>query len=380
MTKPEAMPDNRSRRVFGSNLQRAHHAARFLKAPLAMCLLVFVTVTGMQAAGASHSKTSKSTATAIDVRIVAQQGLAIALASNVLQSQVTVLTDATEGGSGCIPMTAGIGSSKTLRRVASGDVTTSMITIYYDGTCTHPYIEANARMVSTGETDAITESAAYLGTSGAALGTLRVTEDAVISGSKLSVHGTGTFAPHDGAPTVNLGLSCAIPSGSDVPPPFVCEGGIAQTFPKLGVSLGSVTPITLTLKAGGTNQYVVNFASSRSIMERDAPGALSIGTTANSELQVTGGGTAFTSDTTTGTAGRFALFPPTPTGWTITDRATKVIFAISVLNNSSRQLRGIVTTSSGKNLAKLNVDRSGTGSITYLHGATDAITNWLLSG
>jgi hypothetical protein len=277
-------------------------------------------------------------------------------------------------------MSAGVGSSKVLRKVASGDVTSSHITIYYDGGCTRPYIEASAHMVSSKSSYAITESATYLGTGGATLGAMQVIEEALETGSKLSVHGIGTFTPHNGAPIVHLGLSCAIPDGSSVPPPFVCEGGIAQKFPRLGVSLGSVTPITLTLKAASANQYVVNFASSHSTMERDASGALSIETTANSLLTVTGGGTAFTSDATKGTAGRFALFPPTPTGWTITDAATKDTFAISVTNNATRQLRGSVTTASGKTLATLSVDRSGTGVITYGHGTTHPVTNWLLSG
>jgi hypothetical protein len=347
--------------------------------PMATCLMFLMAISGGQFASASHKNTDKGETTAIDIRIVAQQGLAIALASNVLQSQVTVLEDSTEGGSGCVPMSAGTGSSKVLRRVVSGDVTGSTITIYYDAACTHPYIEANVHMISSSSTDAITEVATYVGTSGAALGTLRVSEDAVTSASHLLVHGTGTFAPHDGAPVVHLGLSCAIPTGGNVPPPFVCEGGIAQTFPSLGVSLGSVTPITLTLKAAGADQYVVHFASSRSTMERGASGALSIGTTASSLLRVTGG-TMFTSDATAGIAGRFALFPPTPTGWTITDHATNVKFVIAVLNNSSRQLHGSVATTSGKKLAQLNVDRSGTGSIIYDGGASDPITNWLLSG
>jgi hypothetical protein len=354
--------------------------ARLHVGAVLMAAVIVMTFTGAQVASASGSST-KSETKAINVRVVAQQGLAIALASNVLQSQLTVLIDATDGGTGCIPMTAGIGSSKILRRVTSGDVTGSLITIYYNGACTHPYIEANAHMVSTGSTYAITESATYIGTTGTTLGLLRVTEDAAISGSKISVHGTGTFAPHDGAPVVHLGLSCAIPGGSsNVPPPFVCEGGIAQMFPNLGVSLGSVTPITLTLKAAPADQYIVNFASSRSTMESDTSGALSIGTMSNSLLRVTGGGTTFTSDTTTGTAGRFALFPPTPTGWTITDPATTTVFSITVLNNASRQLKGSVTTTAGKRLATITVDRSGTGSISYAHGATDSITNWLLSG
>jgi hypothetical protein len=345
-----------------------------VSAVLAAALMV------IPSASATGSGTGKSSKTAIDVRVIAQQGLAIALASNVLQSQITVLVDSTDAGTGCIPMGAGVGSSKVLRKVMSGDVTASNITIYYNGACTHPYIEADAHMVSKNSSYAITESAVYLGTSGATLGVLRVTEVAVIAGSKLSVHGVGTFAPHDGAPVVHLGLSCSIPSGGSVPPPFVCEGGIAQKFPVLGVSLGSVTPITLTLKAAGTDQFAVSFASSRSMMERDTSQALSIGTTPNALLKVNGGGTAFTSDTTTGRAGRFALFPPTPTGWTISDTTAKVVFAISVLNNASRELRGSITTTSGKTLATLDVDRSGTGSITYVHGKTDPITNWLLSG
>jgi hypothetical protein len=343
-------------------------------------VVLFAAIVAGQVAGMGNSIATTTKSDAVDIRILTQQGLAIALASNVLQSQVTVLSDALDGESACNALIAGTGSSKTVRSVMSGAVTSSMITIYYDAACTHPYIEAKARMVKTGSKYAITEAAKYIGTAGAALGLLQVTEVADLSGSTIVVIGTGTFAPHSGAPVVHLGLTCAIPGSNNVPPPFGCEGGIAQTFPELGVSLGSVTPITLTLKAAGTGQYVVHFASSRSTMERGAPGALSIGTTANSQLRVTGTGTPFTTDVTTGIAGRFALFPPTPTHWTIVDRATRVIFEISVLNNASRQLEGLVKSSSGKKLASLSVDRSGTGSITYSGGATYPITNWLLSG
>jgi hypothetical protein len=343
-------------------------------------VVLFAAIVAGQVAGMGNSIATTTKSDAVDIRILTQQGLAIALASNVLQSQVTVLSDALDGESACNALIAGTGSSKTVRSVMSGAVTSSMITIYYDAACTHPYIEANARLVKKGSKYAITEAAKYFGTAGAALGLLQVSENADLSGSNIVVVGTGTFAPHSGAPVVHLGLTCAIPGSNNVPPPFGCEGGIAQTFPELGVSLGSVTPITLTLKAAGTGQYVVHFASSRSTMERGAPGALSIGTTANSQLRVTGTGTPFTTDVTTGIAGRFALFPPTPTHWTIVDRATRVIFEISVLNNASRQLEGLVKSSSGKKLASLSVDRSGTGSITYSGGATYPITNWLLSG
>src|ERR1700677_217447 len=192
---------------------RVKRSARLFGAPVLMCGMILATLPGSLVASASGSGT-KIHGKAINGRVLVQQGLAIALASNVLQSQLTVLIDATNGGSGCVPMTSGIGSSKILRRVTSGDVTASLITIYYNGACTHPYIEANAHMVSTGSTYAITESADYLGTTGDALGLLRVTEDAVISDSKISVHGTGAFTPHDGAPVVHLGLSCALPGGA----------------------------------------------------------------------------------------------------------------------------------------------------------------------
>lgn len=324
---------------------------------------------------------SAHSSTAIDIRLVTQQGLAIALASNVLQSQLTVLFDSIGGGSRCGAMSSGSGSSKTVRSVTSGDVTSSAITIYYDAACAHPYIEATARIVKTSSTDVVSEVATYIGPTGAELGRLQLTEEAVMSTSTVGVHGTGTFSPRDGAPSVHLGLACTIPNSSaTVPPPFVCEGGIAQTFPHLGVSLGSVTPITLRLKQAGANDISVNFASSHSTMKRDKPGALSIGTTSNSQLRVTGGGTLVTSDVTSGTAGGFALFPPTPTGWTVTDRAKKVVFSISVLNDATRQLEGVVTSTSGKKLAHIKVDRSGTGTISYVGGATDAITSWLLSG
>jgi hypothetical protein len=139
-----------------------------------------------------------------------QQGLAIGLASNVVQSQMTVLMDALLDYTSCKAPEAGTGSSKVLQRSTTGNVTTLSVDVYYDASCAQPYIEAAAQLSSTAATStiSITETATYLGPRGATLGALQLSESVVIADSSnaistTTVDGTGTFTPQDGAPAVS---------------------------------------------------------------------------------------------------------------------------------------------------------------------------------
>jgi hypothetical protein len=335
-------------------------------------------------ATAAPRPTTKAPSAAVETRLVAQQGLAIGLASNVLQSQLTVLDDAEDGVTVCSKSTSGVGSSKVLHETNAGQVATVDVDVYYDTKCAHPYVEADAKVTSSITKGlfgfSITETAVYLGTAGARLGSLTLTESAKEAASGvLDLVGTGRFTPKSGAPAVSLGLTCAVPASRGTPRPFPCSGGIAQSFPKLGVSTGSVTPLTLTLKAIGSDQYKVSFAGSKSTLETGRVGALSIATKSG-QLVIKGKGTVVGTDTTSGQAGEFVLFPPTPTKWAITDKAHKTRFSVSVLNNASRKLSGSVATTSGRSLARFSLDRSGTGTFTYVGGSTVRVTNWLLAG
>jgi hypothetical protein len=309
-----------------------------------------------------------------------------------MQSQITVLEDDFFDSASCKALEAGTGSSKLLQTSTSGGVTTLDVDVYYDGACNQPYIEAVANVTTTMATGSatytITETATYLGPGGATLGVLGLHESAVFASTSnqlasITVDGTGTFTPHDGAPAVSLGLECEMPSSGSAPPPFVCSGAVAQPFPALGLSLAAVAPLTITLtpsSGGGSDDYGVAFSGTESTSETGATGALSITTPTSTTFAVAGAGTAMASNTTSGHAALFALFAPPPTGWTVTDATDGITFSLNIANATSGALTGSVTNAAGKSLAQLTLDQSGSGTITYSGGSSAPITSWTLGG
>ncbi len=331
----------------------------------------------------SVAEAASATTAEIEPRILAQQGLAVALASTVLQSQFDVLDYTLTKNKLCHAKPDG-SSVKLLRRKAvSSTVIESTVDVYYDSACTIPYVHALSTLTSTsagtGGSFAITETAHYTGLAGAKLGSLTLNETVTITSTTEQLTGLGTFAPVGGAQKVDLGLACTIPvnsTGKTVT--FPCQGGFAQDFPKLSLSLASVTPLTLTanLKA----PYAVSFVGASADLQTGAPGALGIDTPTGASLGITGAGTAYGSDTTKGKAASFALFPPTPTHWAITDAAHGARVSIAVTSDTTKESSGSVTTTTGGTvLATIAVDQSGTGTITYQDGTVAAVTSWLLA-
>jgi hypothetical protein len=255
------------------------------------------------------------------------------------------------------------------------------IDVFYGSTCTRPYIKATASLTAAGGSRNITETGIYVDVSGAPLGTLRLNEVAAEAASGIDVHGTGTFSPHDGAPVVSLGLTCKIPDINPTPP-FVCSGGIAQSFPALGLSLASVTPLTLKVTSlpSASDKYSVAFTSTHSEVETGAPGSLSVVTPTPTTFGIAGKAKDVASDTTSGRASLFALFPPPPTGWQVTNPADKATFSINLQAGTSQTLVGSVKSGAGSELAHLTVDQSGTGTISYAGGKTAPVTSWTLGG
>ena len=123
----------------------------------------------------------------MEARLLVQQGLGIGLASNVVQSQVTVLSAALLGSTSCSALDAGTGSSKVLQKSITGSVTTVSVDVYYDGSCAQPYIAAAAQLTAAEATStiSITETATYLGPGGATLGALRLSESVILAGLSL---------------------------------------------------------------------------------------------------------------------------------------------------------------------------------------------------
>ena len=170
---------------------------------------------------------------------------------------------------------------------------------------------------------------------------------------------------------MQLGLWCSLAEAS-----AQCGGGVAQNFPALGLAIGAVTPLTLSMTAVTAP---VTFTGTGSAVTGPI-GSLTMANPYSGYLAIRGG-TAYTSLTASGGAAAFELFPPTPTSWTLTDSAHDLRFQITVIDNTTRNLAlTIKQISSGITLATGMVDQSGTGTITYSDGSVAAITNWTLAG
>ncbi len=318
--------------------------------------------------------TANAAPTVLDVaqRAVAQEGLAIAAASNVLQTQVRVLLDI-EGAdsSACVSL----GTNGSMKRPVADEYV-----FYYDTACTRKFIDATESTPnSSANPVVISGTATYFGPSGTNLGTLTLNESALFvpnfaTATKIEVSGLGTFQAASGAVPVDLGLTCTVGTASTVP----CAGGIAQDFAKLGEALASVSPLTLKAAKTGTR---ITFTGANSQLVTGALGHLSVTTPTQTTLGIGGTHASWGTTTAKGGAAEFALFPPTPTGWTVTDKAHGVVFAVKVLTNGSFDSAGTVKTTgkSPKTLATFTVDQSGTGSISWSDGTKDAITAWTLA-
>jgi hypothetical protein len=320
-------------------------------------------------------------------RALVQTGLSIALASNVLQSQIYVMVDSDTPSMPCTALNGGTGSDDTgATPTASVDGNSVYpVTVYYDAQCAQTYIAADiTAMTQTddGSSSTIVETATYYGLNGATIGTMTLNETIAENWtggnlSSIAVNGLGQFTPAGGAKTpVQLGLSCTISSPETSIP---CVGAVAQDFPALDLAIGAVTQITLSISTGSTGKATgVSFTGSGSTVTGPM-GSLTL-TNPSQASFVIPGGTAYASTTTSGSAAAFSLFPPTPTSWTLTDAAHDQQIQISVIDNTSRNSSVTITqTSTGKTLATGTVDQSGTGSITYSDGSTAAITAWTLS-
>jgi hypothetical protein len=324
--------------------------------------------------------------TLIEQRMLTQEGLAIALASTVLQSQLNILITSIADSTGCDVLPGNSGSDKLISyKLVNKNEVKATVGVYFDEKCKKPYIMAQTQTTTNKKALSynVIETANYTGPTGFKLGSLTVNESAFLNKKETSVTdvtGLGTFVPANGAVHVDLGLECAFSDLSKKsPPPFPCSGGIAQNFTKLSEALASVTPLTLTLTPNGKN-FSVSFAGSKSDMVTGALHALSITAPTDSSLGIAGKQEKYGSAVTKGSAAKFSLFPPKPTSWSVIDKANDTMFAIAVASDATRDSRGKVTKiSTGKTLASFAVDQSGTGSITYSDGSSATITSWLLS-
>jgi hypothetical protein len=298
-------------------------------------------------------------------RAVAQTGLAVGLASTVLQSQFAMFVQILENSTNCAALTGG----GSVRWAGGGNVAA-----YYDAQCTQPYVATNpGTTVTISDNKMIAaETATYYAPKGAVLGTMALNETAQYnSDNTWNLYGLGIFTPVAGARIpVQLGLWCSLSETGST-----CAGGVAQNFPALGIAIGAVSPLTLTLSAVNAP---VTFTGAGTVVTGPI-GSLTLTNPSPTSLIVQGG-TPYSSITMNGGAAAFALFPPTPTSWSLTDAVHDQQFQISVIDNITRDLTmTIKQMSSGITLATGAVDQSGSGTITYSDGNIAAITNWTLA-
>jgi hypothetical protein len=321
-----------------------------------------------------------STNSLVTQRALAQTGLAVALASNVLQSQLEVILLTTNPSVACQNSTDGTVSAET-----GSTATTSFegnpvypVNLYYGTDCAKPYIAASI----TGSNGVyLTETATYYGLTGTELGVLSLNESLAFTndssgGTDENAYGYGLFTPASGAKTpVQLGLYCDIASGATS---LDCAGAVAQDFPSLKMAIGAVTPLILVPGQGNTNGVQPMTFSGTGSVVTGALGSLTLTNPSETSLVISGG-TAYAAPVVNGSVGSFSLFPPTPTSWTLTDITHDQQIVISVIDDTTRDTSILITQiSTGNSLASGTVDQSGTGSITYSDSSIDAVTNWTL--
>jgi hypothetical protein len=349
-----------------------HLSLAWRSIPLAS-MLAFAALAGECAAAqdssANAAQTPTASATLIEQRIIAQQGLAIPLGQAVLQSQLLIFISVAGNLNTCSNL--GYGSIKVTGHKVVGAKTTATATIYFDTQCKSIYLQAPTMLVAkSGSLYDVTETATYHNSKGATVGKLVLKLTGVLSGS-IDAAGTGTFTPSNGAPAAHLGLVCKLASSSS------CTGAVAQTFKSpVNLDLGSVTSLALKFKMSGSLNKV-SFKSSRVSRFKGNAGKLKISIPSNS-LPVITGGTSYGTDSVVGSQANFALFSPPPTSWSITDTAHGTKFSMSM--GSKGSYSGAITQiSNGKKLASIAVDQSGTGTITYSDNTKAAISTWLLA-
>jgi len=213
----------------------------------------------------------------LEQRVMAQEGIGVQLATQTFLSQISLAfnvlgptigmgraSDGTECGmADFLPELFPLGPTDpiggSLIWTPTSPDAPGYATLFYDSKCTKPWMNAELdSWMAEGDlfnlSAATNETATLIGKNGSPLGTMNITEAAGLSLSmdpiawSSTAYGLGTFTPEDGAPPAQLGLTCSI----DLVQFFYegeagnCNGAIAQDYPKLGLSLGFVVPLSFT--------------------------------------------------------------------------------------------------------------------------------------
>jgi len=344
--------------------------------------------------GATDAVAPHTVADVIAEHALAQQGFAIALASNVLQSHVLYVDEVIGGGQDgawdgvCDALddtdlhAGGVKATASPPSAEQDFPPLVHVEIFYDGLCATRYMVADVVLTSSGTVDSPTYSVANLAASYSAVDGITplaslVTSASVTLGSdqSLYLHGLGHLVGVAGANvSANLGLVCGAPGGAQALP---CAGGIVQDFSTLGVAIGSVSPLSLSSAADNSLDFV---SVTPAAFSSSAPGGLSLGylDATDQALNITGGST-YGSDEVTGNVATFSLLPPPPTFWNSIDSGHDLRFDIAVTDATTRGLDvTIKRISTGVPRASGHLDQSGSGVITFSDGSSAPVRSWVI--
>ena len=313
----------------------------------------------------------------IEQRVLAQHGLGIGLASSVQQSQLYTLFAALQNATttACTALPGG-GAFAVLSPTT---VIPFQVAFYYDVACTKIAVKGTVSAYTNDNAGNyhLVGSALYTSPSGIPQGTIALDEQAngtAPSGGQLNgtMNAIGTYTSLTGGPNVQFGINCSnLSGGHNI---ATCQAGLVQNFPGLTAAYGSVA--TLGLDSASTGLLTL---SGTAVLTSGAVGALVLTQPSATSMVITGG-TAYGTTADAGNAASFTLFPPTPTGWNVTDATHDQVFTITLVDNATRSYTGTLKRiSTGATLASFALDQSGTGSITYSDNTVATIHTWILS-
>jgi hypothetical protein len=312
-------------------------------------------------------------------RVLTQLGLGQALSLFLLEDETDIIDNFSTTPPACSKLPSA-GSIKTLSITqVSKTEFKSKIDTYFDAACKTPYIEATVTVTisEATETFSIAERASLFQTNGKPLGALSMSDTFSEADKIETLRGLGKFAPAGGQPVADLGFTCSIPA-TDTAKTAECEGGVAQTFKSLNLSVASVVPFSLTA-SNNTDAPSVKFAGTQSNVRTGKAGTLSITAPTPKTLAIGGGGTEYASTAVSGSEARLTLFPPAPTQWTVTDKKNNARIVYHIVSNTTHAARATVATiSPAKSLASIALDRSGTGKVAY-SDKTSALIRFFLA-
>ena len=312
---------------------------------------------------------------------VAQAGLSVGLVSTVMQSQLELIKGFSGSVTPCQPLPGSNGG------VLSG-ASPGSVTVYYDSACSRPYVSTIGSIAAGASSSValISETASYQDAAGTAIGELALNESLQLDlnfPASSQLNGLGIFTPATGVRTpVQLGVYCTVPLVANASPEVLsCEGGVAQDFPALGISIGVILPITLVVNSTSGSAVIgapMTFSGTGITTSTGPLGSLTLTAPTTTTLAISGG-TPSATYSLTGGAAAFSLFPATPTSWTLTDSFSELQVQVTVADNTTRNLTLVITQGAGgATVATGAIDQSGTGTMTFSSGRQEPVVNWTL--